>query len=103
MRFLLRLRIPNEAGNAMVRDPEFGAKFQSALKDVGAEAAYLSAVDGQRGGFVVVNMDDASRIPAVAEPFFNWLKADVEFIPVMLPDDLAKAGPAINAAVKKWG
>ncbi len=23
--------------------------------------------------------------------------------PVMLPEDLAKAGPAIEAAVKKWG
>ncbi len=103
MRFLMRLRIPNEAGNAMVRDREFGQKFQSALQEVRAETAYLTTVDGQRGGYVVVNVDDASRIPSVAEPFFQWLKADVEFIPVMLPDDLAKAGPAISAAVQKWG
>jgi len=33
---------------------------------------------------------------------FFWLKADVEFIPVMLPEDLAKAGTGIDAAVKKW-
>jgi hypothetical protein len=28
---------------------------------------------------------------------------DVSFLPVMLAEDLAKAGPAIGAAVQKWG
>ncbi len=51
----------------------------------------------------MVNLDDASQIPAVAEPFFLWLKADVDFVPVMLPEDLAKAGPAIGAAVQQYG
>jgi hypothetical protein len=55
-----------------------------------------------RRGYVVVNFEDASKIPAIAEPVFLWLKADVEFMPVMLPEDLAKAGPSIEAAVKKW-
>ena len=48
-------------------------------------------------------MSDASQIAAIAEPFFLWLKADLEFIPVMMPEDLMKADPAIQAAVKKWG
>ena len=47
--------------------------------------------------------DDASQIGATAEPLLLWLKADVEWMPVMLPEDLAKAGPAIEAAVEKWG
>jgi len=47
-------------------------------------------------------MKDASQIPAFAEPFFHWLNAKVEFLPVMLPEDLAKAGPSIATAVKKW-
>ena len=71
--------------------------------DVGAEAAYFTAVEGQRSGYIVVNLDDASQIPAVAEPFFLWLKADVDVVPVMLPEDLAKAGPAIGAAVQQYG
>ncbi len=99
----MKMRFPVEAGNAALRDPQFGAKMQQALADIKAEAAYFTAVDGQRGGYIVVNMDDASQIPAMAEPFFLWLKADVEFIPVMLPQDLGKAGPAIEAAMKKWG
>jgi len=48
-------------------------------------------------------MSDAPQIPALVKPIFMWLKADVEFLPVMLPEDLAKASPAITAAKKNWG
>ena len=102
MRYLMRVRIPIEAGNKALADPKFGERMNSALAEVGAEAAYFTAVDGQRGGYIVVNLKDASEIPAKAEPFFLWLNADVDFIPVMIPEDLAKAGPAIGAAVQKW-
>ena len=103
MRFLIKMEIPNEAGNPAIRDPKFGEKMQTLLKDLKAEAAYFTTVKGHRGGYIVVNIDDASQIVAKAEPLFFWLKANVKFIPVMLPEDLAKAGPAMAAAVKKWG
>ena len=103
MRFLMKVEIPTEAGNTAISDPDFGAKMQAVLKEVSAEAAYFTSMQGQRGGYIIVNMDDASEIPAIAEPFFLWLKAKVEFIPVMTPEDLADAGPSIAAAVKKWG
>ncbi len=102
MRFLLKLEIPMEAGNAALSDPKFGQKMQAALKEIGAEAAYFTSMAGQRGGYIIVNMKDASQIPSIAEPFFHWLGAKVEFIPVMTPEDLGKAGPSIAAAVKKW-
>jgi hypothetical protein len=60
-------------------------------------------MDGQRGAYVVLDMADASQIPAIAEQIFMWLNADVEFLPVMTLEDLGKAGPAIAAATKKWG
>jgi hypothetical protein len=103
MRFILKIEIPTKAGNAAISDPKFGQKMQAVLKEIGAEAAYFTSMEGQRGGYVVVNMKDASQIPAIAEPFFLWLSAKVEFIPVMTPEDLAKAGPSIASAVKKWG
>ena len=77
MRYLVRLRFPVDSGNAALRDPQFGAKLQQFLSDIKAEAAYFTAVDGQRGGYIVVNFDDASKIPAIAEPLFLWLKADI--------------------------
>lgn len=102
MKFLMKIEIPIETGNAALARPDFGKKMQAALKEVGAEAAYFTAMDGNRGGYVVVEMKDASEIPAKAEPFFLWLNAKVEFLPVMTPEDLGKAGPAIAAATRKW-
>jgi len=48
----MKMRFPVEAGNAALRDPQFGAKMQQALADIKAEAAYFTAVDGQRGGYI---------------------------------------------------
>ena len=103
MLYLLQVRIPIDGGNAALRDPDFGKKMQALLAEIKAQAAYFTTVDGQRGGYIVVPMNDASEMPAIAEPFFLWLKADVTFLPVMTPNDLAKAGPAIGKAVKRWG
>jgi hypothetical protein len=48
-------------------------------------------------------MNDASEIPAIAEPWFIAFNAAVEVSPVMLPEDLQKAAPAIAEAVKAYG
>jgi hypothetical protein len=103
MRFIMKIRFAVDAGNAALKDPEFGKKMQEYLADVKAEAAYFTSVEGQRGGYVILDMADASQIPAIAEPLFLWLNADIEFLPVMTPEDLGKAGAAIAAAAKKWG
>ena len=102
MKYILKVKIPNPYGNELLKNPQFGMKMKEVLEEVKAEAAYFTTIDGCRGGYVVVNMNDASEIPAIAEPFFLWLNADIEFVPVMTPQDLAKAGPSIEAAAKKW-
>ena len=50
-----------------------------------------------------MNMDDASQLPALAEPWFLALNAAIEVTPAMVPEDLQKAGPAIAKAVKTHG
>jgi hypothetical protein len=103
MKYIMIVRMGQERGNEVLRDPQFGHKMSDLLAEIKAEAAYFTTIEGQRGAYIVVNMNDASDIPAIAEPFFLWLDADIDWVPVMLPSDLAKAGPAIGAAVKKWG
>lgn len=103
MHYLLKVSFPVAAGNAALADPQFGEKMQRLLAEIKAEATYFTSINGQRGAYIVVNMEDASEIPGIAEPFFLWLKADLEFIPVMLPAELAKAAPAIAAACSNWG
>lgn len=104
MRFMLEVTIPTENGNATIRDGSLPTTMQTILEELKPEAAYFAAVGaGCRGGFMVVNIDDASQIPALAEPFFLAFNATVKFYPVMTPDDLMQAGPAIGAAVQKYG
>jgi len=99
----MKVRFPIERGNEALMDPQFGKKMNDLLTEIKAEAAYFTTINGQRGAYIIVNLNDASEMPAVAEPFFVWVNADVEWSPVMKPEDLAKAGPAIAAANAKWG
>ena len=102
MRFLLKVNIPVEAGNRVTKAGKLGSTIQSILADLKPEAAYFTDDKGQRTGFIFIEMKDASQIPAIAEPWFLALNASLEFHAVMVPDDLAKAGSAIEAAVKKY-
>jgi hypothetical protein len=99
----MKLRMNLEKGNEATSDPLFGKKMQELLAEINAEAAYFTTIKGQRGAYIVINMNNASEMPAIAEPFFLWLNADIDFFPVMRTEDLAKAGPSMIAAVTKWG
>ena len=102
MRFLVKVSIPVEAGNAAAKSGKLGATIQSILADLKPEAAYFTDDNGQRTGLIFLEMASASQIPAIAEPWFLAFNASIEFKPVMIPDDLAKAGSSIEAAVKKY-
>src|SRR6266550_7408389 len=102
MRFLVKVNIPVEAGNAAAKAGKLGTTIQSILADLKPEAVYFTDEKGQRTAFVFLEMQDASQIPAIAEPWFLAFNASVEIHPVMVPEDLAKAGGAIESAVKKY-
>jgi hypothetical protein len=104
MRMLLRVSIPVETGNTAAKDGTLGSTIEGILADLKPEAAYFFADDcGQRCGSIVFDMKDSSQIPSVAEPWFLAFNATVSLRPVMNPQDLAKAGPAIGKAGKKYG
>jgi hypothetical protein len=103
MRFLVKVNIPVEAGNKAAKAGKLGTTIQSILADLKPEAAYFTDDNGQRTAFLFLEMQDASLIPAIAEPWFLAFNASIEIHPVMVPDDLAEAGGAIEQAVKKYG
>jgi hypothetical protein len=103
VRFLLKVTIPVESGNAASRAGKLGATIQSILADLKPEAVYFTDDNGQRAGYIFLEMQDASEIPAIAEPWFLAFNAAIEIRPVMRPEDLANAGGAIDKAVKKYG
>ena len=102
MRFLLKVNIPVEAGNAAAKVGKLGTTIQSILEDLKPEAVYFTESNGQRCGFIFLEMQDASQIPAIAEPWLLAFNASIEIHPVMLPEDLAKASGSIEKAVRKY-
>ena len=103
MRFLVKVTIPVETGNAAAKAGKLGATIQAILAEQKPESVYFTDNNGQRAGYIFLDMQDASQIPAIAEPWFLAFNASLEFHPVMIPSDLAKAGPAIEKAVKQYG
>ena len=103
MRFLLKVNIPVESGNAAAKAGKLGATIQSILADLKPEAVYFTDNDGQRAGFIFLEMQDASQIPAIAEPWFLAFNARLTFTPAMNPQDLANAQSGIEQAVKTYG
>ena len=90
MRFLIRTRIPTEHGNKMVQDPDFLKKLEDYISKVKPEASYFMPIEGQRSAAFIVNAETNAQIPAMVEPLFQWMGANVDVIPVMNFDDLKK-------------
>jgi hypothetical protein len=91
MRFLVKVNIPVEAGNRAAKAGTLGTTIQTILADLKPEAVYFTDDHGQRTAFLFLDMQDASQIPAIAEPWFLAFNASIEIHPVMLPEDLARA------------
>ena len=48
------------------------------------------ANDGHRTATFVVDMQSSGQVPALVEPLFQWMGANVDVTPVMNYDDLKK-------------
>jgi hypothetical protein len=102
MRFFVKVNIPVRAGNEAAKAGKLGSTIQAILEDLKPEAAYFTADNGQRTALLFLDLQDASQIPAMAEPWFLAFDASIEASPVMVAEDLAKAGDSIAAAVEKY-
>lgn len=90
MRFLIRTRIPTEPGNKMIQDPDFLKKLEDYMNKVKPEASYFMPIEGQRSCAFIVNAERNEQLPAMVEPLWQWMGANVDVIPVMNFDDLKK-------------
>jgi hypothetical protein len=100
MRMLMHVHLPLEPFNTAVRDGSAGQKIQKILEAIKPEAVYFSEQSGHRGGVLVVNVNDPSDVPPLAEPWFLTFNAEVEFRIAMTPEDLGRAN--LDALGKKW-
>ncbi len=97
MRMMLTINIPTEAGNRAVKDGSLPKILEATVSKLKPEAAYFLADNGFRSAMIFFDLRNASDIPAIVEPLFLGLGAEVELVPVMNTDDL-KLG--LGAAIK---
>jgi len=93
MRFLIQAKIPTEAGNLMLQDPNLLNKLQTYISKVKAEATYFFEEEGDRVAAFIVDIPQASEIPVLIEPLYSGMGARVELHPVMSFDDLKNGVP----------
>ncbi|HYP37516.1 MAG TPA: DUF3303 family protein [Stellaceae bacterium] len=103
MRMMIKFSFPVDAGNAAIRTGKVEKVFQQLIEDLKPEAAYFHAVDGDRGGFFVVNMQESSQIAEIAERLFFGVSAKIELVPVMTADDLRKGLSGVQATIQRYG
>ena len=101
MKMLLSVTLPHQPFNAAVKDGTAASKVNRILEATKPEAVYFTDRNGKRGAVLVLDLPDASKIPSLVEPWMLTFEADIEFQPVMMPDDLKRAG--MEDLGKKWG
>ena len=97
---LMKVSLPLEPFNTAVRNGSVGMKMQQIMAEIKPEAAYFTEMNGKRGGIMIVNLEDPSKVPMLAEPWFLTFNAEVEFHVVMSPEELGRAG--LDELGKKW-
>ncbi len=93
---MVRAIFPTEAGNQAVKDPNFIKNIQGFMENNKVEAAYFTAVNGNRNSIFILDMPSTDMMPVIAEPFFQ-MGGSVEFFPTMNLEDLKKG---LSAAIK---
>ncbi|MET7474986.1 hypothetical protein ABZT17_11590 [Streptomyces sp. NPDC005648] len=90
MRVMLKVCMNTEKTNDAIRNGTLGKLMQESLEHIKPEAAYFTTDHGKRTAFLFFDMQDSSQMPALAEPFFLDMDAEVTYTPVMNVEDLQK-------------
>ena len=100
MRMLMNIALPTKEFNEAVRNGTVGEKISRILGEIKPEASYFTEHDGLRSAILIVNLEDPTKVPALAEPWFLTFNAEVKFQIVMTPEDLKRSG--LEELGKKW-
>ena len=77
MRTMVKFTLPTQETNPLVQDGRVGQKMESLLGKLQPEAAYFGPIEGKRGGFIVINMEEESNVVTKLEPLCLELTAKV--------------------------
>jgi hypothetical protein len=92
MKFIVEVDCPVEPFNTYVRSGTAGEKIGEVVGAIKPEAIYFTDNGAGRGAVMIVELDSASQIPHVTEPFMLTFDASVHYRVAMTPEDLQAAG-----------
>jgi hypothetical protein len=75
-------------GNDPVKDGCLAKLLADTIRKLNAVANYFVAQDGLHCALIFFDMKDSAELPAIAEPLFMGLTAEIEVVPAMNADDL---------------
>ena len=90
MRMMMKVQLDTEAASRAIEDGSLPQFMQESLGQMAPEAAYFGPENGVRTAFIVFDLEDPSQLPALTEPLFSKLKANIQMFPVMDREDLQK-------------
>jgi hypothetical protein len=100
MRFLVKVKPDLERTNKSIAEGAFEQRMQQVLSHIKPEAAYFFEEAGSRTAMFLVDIQKASEIPNVGEPFFHGMGAEVHFHPVMSAQDLRESN--LQQTASQW-
>ncbi len=96
MRMMMMVEMDTAITSNTVRDGGVTRVMQSTMEALKPEAAYFGPYNGHRTAFIIFDMDDPSRLPAISEPLYRELGAHLNFFPVMDQPDLQRGLSALG-------
>ncbi|MET9529815.1 MULTISPECIES: DUF3303 family protein [unclassified Streptomyces] len=96
MRVMLRARMDTQVTNEAVKNGTLPKIMQALADRLKPEAAYFGPIKGGRACTFVFDMQDSSLLPAIVEPLFQTLGAEIEIQPVMNTEDMQKGMAALK-------
>ena len=92
MKMLLRVVMPHEPFNSMVRQGTVGKVLEKIMAEIKPEAAYFSLEDGYRSALLVININKPGDYIKYAEPFFLQFNAKIDYKIVISPEEMRASG-----------
>ncbi|MER7928392.1 MULTISPECIES: hypothetical protein [unclassified Streptomyces] len=88
MRMMLKASMDTEKANDAIRNGTLGKLIQESMEQIKPEAAYFTAENGKRTALMFFDLKDPTDIPAISEPLFLNLGAELTYVPVMNPEEV---------------
>ena len=89
---LLKVVLPTEPFNALVKKGTVGKLLGKAMEELKPEEAHFTLSDGKRCLLMVVNVNKPADYVKYAEPFFLQFNAQIKYDITISPEELNASG-----------